>query len=117
MSRVKRGFTARRRRKKILLAARGFRGARHRTLRGAIQVLRRGMSYAYRDRRVKKRNFRRLWIVKINAAARALGMKYSQFIYKLKQQNINLDRSVLADMAVTDPHAFNKLLESVKAGK
>ena len=115
MSRVKRGFTARRRRKKILLAARGYRGARHRTLRGAIQVLRRGMSYAYRDRRVKKRNFRRLWIVKINAAARALGMKYSLFIHKLKQQNIDLDRSVLADMAVTDPHAFSKLLESVKA--
>ena len=114
MTRVRRGFTARRRRKKIMSAARGFRGARHSTLRSAIQVLRRGMAYAYRDRRVKKREFRKLWIIKINAAARALGLKYSQFIYLLKKEKIALDRSTLAELAVTDPQAFNKLVQRVK---
>lgn len=115
MTRVRRGFTARRRRKKIMAAARGYRGARHRTLRVAIQVLRRGMVYAYRDRRNKKREFRRLWIVKINAACRALGIKYSQFIYGLKKEGVEMDRSVLADLALTDQNAFSDLVKRAKA--
>lgn len=114
MSRVRRGFTARRRRKKILVAASGYRGARHRTLRGAIQFLRRGLVYAYRDRRSKKRQFRRLWIAKINAASRAVGLKYSQLICGLKRQGIELDRSVLANLAMTDSRAFNDLAEKAK---
>lgn len=115
MTRVRRGFTARRRRKKIMAAAKGYRGARHRTLRGAIQVLRRSMVYAYRDRRTKKREFRRLWIVKINAACRALGIRYSQFVHGLKKEGIELDRSVLADLALTDQNAFSDLVKKAKA--
>ena len=115
MARVRRGFKARRRRKKIMAAARGYRGARHRTLRGAVQVLRRGLAYAYRDRRVKKREFRRLWIVKINAACRELDIKYSQFIYGLKKEGIELDRSVLADIAITDQGAFRDLVKRAKS--
>ena len=115
MARVKRGFKARRRRKKVLSAARGYRGARHRTLRVALQVLRRGWAYAYRDRRVKKRVFRRLWIVKINAACRELGIKYSQFVYGLKKEGIELDRSVLADIAITDQGAFRDLVKRAKS--
>lgn len=114
MARVKRGFKARRRRKKIMAAAHGYRGARHRTLRGALQVLRRGLVYAYRDRRVKKRTSRRLWIVKINAACRALGIKYSQFVYGLKKDGIELDRSVLAELAITDRDAFSDLVKRAK---
>ena len=115
MARVKRGFKARRRRKKIMAAARGYRGARSRTLRGALQVLRRGLVYAYRDRRAKKRNFRQLWIIKINATCRELGIKYSQFIYGLKKDGIELDRSVLADLALTDQDAFRELVKRAKA--
>lgn len=115
MARVKRGFKARRRRKKIMAAARGYRGARHSTLRGAVQVLRRGLAYAYRDRRVKKREFRRLWIVKINAACRELGIKYSQFVYGLKKAGIELDRSVLADIAITDQNTFRDLVKRAES--
>ena len=115
MARVKRGFKARRRRKKIMAAARGYRGAHHRTLRGAVQILRRGLAYAYRDRRVKKREFRRLWVVKINAACRELGIKYSQFVYGLKKAGIELDRSVLADIAITDQDAFRDLVKRAKS--
>lgn len=115
MARVKRGFKARRRRKKIMAAARGYRGARHSTLRGAVQVLRRGLAYAYRDRRVKKREFRRLWIVKINAACRELGIKYSQFVYGLKKAGIELDRSVLADIAITDQSTFRDLVKRAES--
>ncbi len=115
MARVRRGFRARRRRKKIMAAARGYRGAHHRTLRGAVQVLRRGLAYAYRDRRVKKREFRRLWIVKINAACRELGIRYSRFVYGLKKEGIELDRSVLADIAIADPSAFRDLVKRAKS--
>ncbi len=115
MARVRRGFKARRRRKKIMAAVRGYRGARSRTLRGAMQVLRRGLAYAYRDRRVKKREFRRLWIVKINAACRELDIKYSQFVYGLKKEGIALDRSVLADIALTDQAAFRALVQRAKS--
>ena len=109
MSRVKRGFKARHRRRKILNRAKGFRGARSKLYRTAIHVVRRALCYAYRDRRVRRREFRRLWITRINAAARADGIKYSEFMCGLKRLNIELDRSVLANMAITDPAAFSDL--------
>lgn len=116
MSRAKRGFKARRRRKKILALASGFRGARKARFRTAIHVVRRAMVYAYRDRRVKKREFRKLWIIRINAAARASGIKYSQFVHGLKVRGISLDRSVIADMAVNDTAAFAQLVQEARAG-
>ncbi len=114
MARVKRGFKARRRRKKILKLARGFRGSRSTRFKTAIHVVRRSLSYAYRDRRVKKREFRSLWIVRINAACRAAGIKYSQFIHGLKKSQIDIDRSVLSDLAMTDQKGFNLLVEKAK---
>lgn len=115
MSRAKRGFKARRRRKKILALAKGFRGSRRSRFRTAIHVVRRALAYAYRDRRVKKRDFRRLWITRINAAARSNGMKYSEFICGLKRKGITLDRSVLADMAINDKAAFAKLVQEAQS--
>lgn len=115
MSRAKRGFKARRRRKKILALARGFRGARNSRFRTAIHVVRRALVFAYRDRRVKKREFRKLWIVRINAAARSEGLRYSEFINGLKRKGITLDRSVLADLALNEPAAFSKLVQEAKA--
>ena len=110
MSRVKRGFKARRRRKRILDLAKGFRGARNSRFRTAIHVVRRALCFAYRDRRVKKREFRRLWIIRINAASRSFGMKYSEFMGGLKKANVDLDRSVLANLAVSDRAAFADLV-------
>lgn len=115
MSRVKRGFKARRRRKKILGLAKGFRGSRSTRFKTAIHVVRRALGYAYRDRRVKKRDFRRLWIVRINAASRMAGMKYSEFMNGLKRSGVEMDRSVLADLAVNDTTAFNGLVSQAKA--
>ncbi|MCY4444503.1 MAG: 50S ribosomal protein L20 [Proteobacteria bacterium] len=114
MSRVTRGFKANRRRKRVLNLAKGFRGTRHRNFRSAVHVVHRALSYAYRDRRVKKREFRRLWIVRINAAARAHGLKYSQFMYGLQRAGVELDRSVLADYAVRDENAFAELVKVSK---
>jgi large subunit ribosomal protein L20 len=115
MARAKRGFKARRRRKKIFALAKGFRGARKNRFRNSIHVVRRSLVYAYRDRRVKKREFRKLWIVRINAAVRAAGLRYSEFIHGLKKANITLDRSVLADLALNQPAAFGELVNSAKA--
>ncbi len=109
MSRVKRGFKARRRRNKVLKQAKGYRGARHRLFRTAKEAVDRALCYAYRDRRNKKRDFRRLWIVRINAGARINGMSYSKLIGGLKKAGIELDRKVLAHMAVLDATAFTEI--------
>ncbi len=116
MSRAKRGFKARRRRKKVLALASGFRGARNSRFKTAIHVVRRALVFAYRDRRVRKRDFRKLWIIRINAASRANGLRYSELICGLKNRGIELDRSVLADMAINDPGAFTQVVTEAKAG-
>ena len=114
MPRVKRGFKARRRRNKILKAAKGYRGGQSKQFRTAtISVNRAGM-YAYRDRRKRKRDFRKLWIIRINAAARENGLSYSKFINGLNKSGINLDRKILADMAVMDKAAFSQLASAVQ---
>lgn len=110
MSRVKRGFKARRRRNKILKAAKGYRGGRSKLFRTAKNAVFRSWAYAYRDRKQKKRAFRRLWIARINAAARALGVRYSELIALLAKANVALDRKVLADIAVTDPAGFERII-------
>ena len=114
MSRVKRGVTAKARHKKTLTLAKGYRGARSRTFKVAKQAVTRAGQYAYRDRRVKKRNFRSLWIVRINAAVRANGLSYSVFMNALKKANIELDRKALADMAAEDEKGFADLVALVK---
>ena len=110
MSRAKRGFKARRRRKKILNLAKGFRGTRKSLFRTAIHVVKKSLSYAYRDRKRKKRDFRMLSIARINAAARSNGLRYSELIHGLKRSNIEMDRTVLANMASTDPTGFANLV-------
>ena len=115
MSRVKRGTKARRRRKAVLGLAKGFRGARNSRYRTAVHVVRRALCYAYRDRRTKKRDFRQLWIVRINAAVRPYDMNYSSFIHGLKRANIELDRRVLADLALYDQAAFAQIVEAARA--
>jgi large subunit ribosomal protein L20 len=115
MSRVKRGFKARRRRNKILDLAKGYRGSRNSRFRTAIHVVRKGLCYAYRDRRVKKREFRKLWIIRINAAARAGGLRYSEFMNGLKKSNCEIDRSVLAELALNDQATFSVLVAQAKA--
>ena len=114
MARVKRGVQAKARHKKVLKQAKGFRGARSRTYKVAKQAVMRAGQYAYRDRRVKKRVFRSLWIVRINAAARDNGITYSQLIAGLKKANIDLDRKVLANLAVKDKEAFSLIVEQAK---
>jgi len=113
--RVKRGFASRRRHKKILKQAKGYRGRRKSNFKLAKMAVEKGLQYAYRDRRAKKRDFRRLWIVRINAAAREAGLTYSTFIRGLKSAEIDLDRKVLADLAVNDPNAFNAVAEKARA--
>ena len=115
MARVKRGVQAKARHKKVLKQAKGFRGARSRTYKVAKQAVMRAGQYAYRDRRVKKRVFRSLWIVRINAAARDNGITYSQLIAGLKKGNIDLDRKVLASLAVNDKEAFSLIVEKAKS--
>ena len=115
MPRVKRGVTAHARHKKVLKLAKGFRGRRGNVYRIAKQAVMKAGQYAYRDRRAKKRVFRRLWIARINAGARALGLTYSQFANGLKKASIEIDRKVLADMAVHDQAAFGAIVEQVKA--
>jgi large subunit ribosomal protein L20 len=116
MPRVKRGVTARARHKKVLKAAKGYYGARSRVYRVAKQAVTKAGQYAYRDRRQRKRQFRRLWIARINAAARICGMSYSRFINGLKKASIEVDRKILADIAVHDKDTFAKLAEKAKAG-
>jgi large subunit ribosomal protein L20 len=108
--RVKRGYKARRRRKKVLKLARGFRGGRSKLFRTAADAVDKALMYAYRDRRAKKRDFRRLWIARINAAARMNNLPYSKFIHGLKLAGIELDRKILADLAVSDPSGFAKIV-------
>ncbi|MCF8129604.1 MAG: 50S ribosomal protein L20 [Deltaproteobacteria bacterium] len=109
MPRVKRGFKARRRRKKVLKAAKGFRGGHSKQYRTAESAVMRAGMYEYRDRRVRKREFRKLWIIRINAAARAHGLSYSRLMAALSKAGVLLDRKVLADMAVHDPAGFARL--------
>ena len=116
MARVKRGFKARRRRNKVLKLAKGYRGARSKLFRSATEAVDRALNYAFRDRRVKKRDFRSLWIVRINAASRINGLSYSKFIFGLKKANVQIDRKVLADIAVTDPNGFAQIAAIAKAG-
>lgn len=113
MPRVKRGSKARHRRNKVLKEAKGYRGGHSKLFRTATVTLDRARQYAYRDRRTRKRDFRRLWIVRINAAARENGLSYSQFIGGLHKAGIDLDRKVLADMAVNDPAGFSKVASMV----
>jgi large subunit ribosomal protein L20 len=115
MPRVKRGVTARASHKKVLEAAKGFRGRRGNVFRVANEAVMKAGQYAYRDRRQKKRQFRQLWITRINAAVRELGMTYSQFMNGMKKASIDIDRKVLADMAVFDQAAFAKVAEQAKA--
>jgi large subunit ribosomal protein L20 len=107
--RIKRGFKARRRRKKVLKLAKGFRGGRSKLFRTAADSVDKALMYAYRDRKVRKREFRQLWIARINAAARMNDLSYSKFIHSLKMADIELDRRVLADLAISDPGAFANL--------
>jgi len=115
MARVKRGVTAKARHKKVLKEARGYYGARRKVYRVAKQAVIKAGQYAYRDRRARKRDFRRLWIVRINAAARQFGLSYSRLIDGLNKADIEIDRKVLADLAVHDPAAFGVLAEKAKA--
>ena len=115
MPRVKRGVTARARHKKVMKAAKGYYGARSRVYRVAVQAVTKAGQYAYRDRRNKKRVFRQLWIARINAAARELGLTYSQFANGLKKAAIEIDRKMLADIAVHDKAAFAAIVDQVKA--
>jgi large subunit ribosomal protein L20 len=114
MPRAKGGFTTRRYHKKVLDGAKGYSGGRSRLYKNAAQAVDKALVAAYRDRRLKKREFRSLWIVRINAAVRSLGLSYSQFMNGLKKANIILDRRVLADLAYSDPKAFGQLVEQVK---
>ncbi|MEE9396801.1 MAG: 50S ribosomal protein L20 [Methylococcales bacterium] len=115
MPRVKRGVTARKRHKKILKLAKGYYGARSRVFRVAKQAVIKAGQYAYRDRKQRKRQFRRLWIARINAAAREQGLSYSRFINGLKKASIEIDRKILADLAVHDKEAFAELAKSAQA--
>lgn len=113
MPRAKGGPKTRRRRKKVLKLAKGYWGGKHRLYRTATEAVDKAMAYSYRDRRQKKRNFRSLWIVRINAAIREHGLSYSRFIAGLKNAGITLDRKVLADLAVNDPAGFAKVVQTV----
>ena len=114
MSRVKRGVTKHARHQKILKAAKGYYGARRKLFGVALQAVEKASAYAYRDRRVNKRNFRSLWIQRINAGVRQFDMKYSTFISGLKKKGIELDRKVLSELAVNEPDTFKLLVDKVK---
>ncbi|MCP4283637.1 MAG: 50S ribosomal protein L20 [Gammaproteobacteria bacterium] len=116
MPRVKRGVTAHAKHKKVLSKAKGYRGARSKVFRVATQAVTKAGQYAYRDRRQKKRQFRALWIARINAGARENGMSYSVFMNGLKKASIEIDRKVLSDIAIFDKPAFTALVEKAKAG-
>ena len=112
MPRVTRGFKARRRRNKVLSLAKGFRGGKHRLFKTAAEAVDRALCYAYRDRRVKKREFRQLWIARINAAAKQNGTSYSRLISGLTKSSIELDRKVLSNLAIVDPSAFSAVVRA-----
>lgn len=109
MPRVSRGFKARRRRNRVLKMAKGYVGGRHRLIRSASEAVDRALNYAFRDRRQKKRDFRKLWIARISAAAKMNGLSYSKLIGGLKKAKIDLDRKILSNMAILDPSAFTQL--------
>ncbi|OQY05054.1 MAG: 50S ribosomal protein L20 [Desulfobacteraceae bacterium 4572_123] len=109
--RVKRGFKARKRRNKVLKLAKGFRAGRSKLFRTAADAVDKALMYAYRDRKVRKRDFRKLWIARINAAARINNLTYSKFMFGLKKAGIELDRKVLAELAISDPAGFSRLVE------
>ncbi len=111
MARVTRGFKARRRRNKVLKLAKGFRGGRSRLYKTATEAVDRALSYAYRDRRNKKRDFRRLWITRISAGAKLNGTSYSQLMGGLKKAGVELDRKVLSNMAILDPNGFSQVVK------
>jgi len=115
MPRVKRSVHARKKRRKVLAEAKGYWGQKHLSYRKAKEQLLKSDAYAYRDRRNRKRQFRRLWIIRINAAARQQGLSYNQFVAGCRKAEIELDRKVLADLAVQDPAAFAKIAERAKA--
>ncbi len=114
MTRVKRGVTKHHRHKKVLAQTKGFRGVRHSLYKRAHEALIHAMDYAYRHRRERKGDFRRLWIIRIGAAARSLGLTYNQLIHGLKSAGVEIDRKMLADMAVRDPQAFKELVDVAK---
>jgi large subunit ribosomal protein L20 len=115
MPRVKRSVHARKKRKKVLSQAKGYWGLKKSSYRYAKEQVEHSLAYAYRDRKAKKRTFRRLWIMRINAGARANGLSYNQFVAGLRKANIELDRKVLADLAVSDPQAFAGIAEQAKS--
>ena len=117
MARVLRGITARARHKKVLKKAKGYYGRRKNVFRVAVQAVERGMQYAYRDRRKRKSDFRGLWIQRINAGVRGHGMTYSQFINGLKKATIEIDRKILAELAVNQPEAFKTLVEKAQSAR
>jgi len=114
MARIKAGVQTRKRHKKVLKMAKGYRGARSRHFKAAKENVMRAMKYAFRGRKERKRSFRRLWIVRLNAAVKQYGLKYSDFIHALEKAGIELDRKVLADIAVTDREGFAKIVEIAK---
>ncbi len=115
MSRMKRGVAAKKRKSRILKAAKGYYGTRSRLLKTAREAVEKGWKYAYRDRKQRKRDFRALWIARINAAAREHGISYSRFMFGLKEAVVEVDRKVLAEIAVSDPAAFGDLAELAKS--
>ncbi|HTS91185.1 MAG TPA: 50S ribosomal protein L20 [Stellaceae bacterium] len=115
MARVKRGVTARARHKKVLKLAKGYRGRAKNAFRVGIEKVEKGLRYAYRDRRAKKRTFRSLWIQRINAGVRAEGLTYSEFMNGMKRAGIEIDRKVLADLAAREPEAFKSIVESARS--
>ena len=115
MPRVRNSVASRRRRKKVLKQARGYFGGRSRLFRTAREAVNRAQAYSYRDRRVRKRDFRKLWIARINAAARLNGVSYSQLIHGLNQASVTINRKILADLAVRDPEAFSAVVEHARA--
>lgn len=116
MPRAKRGFKARRRRKKVMKQAQGYYGGRSKLFRTAQEAVDKGLQYAYKDRRLKKRDFRALWIIRIGSAAKLAGLSYSKFINGLKKAKVFLDRKILSEIAVSDPSGFGKLVEIAKQG-
>ncbi len=114
MARVKRGVTTHARHKKVIGQAKGYRGRNKNVFRAAIERVEKGLQYAYRDRRTRKRSFRRLWIQRINAGARQHGLTYSQFMNGIKKAGIEIDRKVLADLAAREPDAFKALVEKAR---
>jgi len=114
MSRVKRGIVVNRRHKKVLKLAKGYRGAKSKLFRTANEAVSRAMAYSYRDRKVRKREFRKLWIVRINAASRMYGLSYSRMMNGLKKAGVNLDRKILADLAVNDLPTFEELAKAAQ---